>query len=268
MVASAILPADGKTSPWKALFLLFLGVFILTGCTDLLWMYGLTEKPAVSSLEASLTRGRDHFAAGHYGLAVEAFRDAIERDPNSVAALNGLAAAYDQIGRYDLAIYHYERALTLEPGSAPTLNNMGFSYMLQGKFDLATVYLRDAQRRDQNDPAIAANRAVAEAALRVSQPQPDAQWHAPSDQDASPLPRSWLERTTPIVQTLVTQPSLPPTAANADTLPIMLAAPIGDTRMAVNYDRLPRPVAAAMADAWIAHSPAIAKGGEDDEPPG
>ncbi|MHA1599468.1 MAG: tetratricopeptide repeat protein, partial [Alphaproteobacteria bacterium] len=107
-MATAIFPSERVIFPWKAPLLLFLGVFALAGCTDLLSMYGLTEKPVVSRLEASLVRGRDRFAAGHYGLAVEAFRDAIKADPNSVEALNGLAAAYDQIGRYDLAIYHYE----------------------------------------------------------------------------------------------------------------------------------------------------------------
>ena len=268
MVTTAIHPVDRDMRRRKMPLLLFFWVFALAGCTDVWPQYGLAETPAVSSLEASLARGRDRFAAGHYGLAIAAFRDAIKRDPNSVEALNGLAAAYDSIGRYDLAIYHYERALKVNPDSAPTLNNMGFSYMLQGKFDLATAYLRDAQQRDRSDPAIAANRAVAEAALRVSQPRPRAQWHAPSDRDVRPLPWAWLERTTRVVQTLITQPSPPPAIAAVDTLPILLASPIGDTRMAAMHDRLPRPIAASMADSWVANLPAIANGDEGDEPPG
>jgi len=268
MVAAANLPLNRGTLLRKARLLVLLGALAVAGCTDLWPMYGLGESPTVSAYEANMARGRGRFAAGQFGLAVEAFRDALERDPNSVEALNGLAAAYDHIGRPDLAAYYYARALALDPNSAQTLNNVGFSYMMQGKFDLATVYLRDAQQYDRSNPAIAVNRAVAEAALRASQPRPNAQWHAPSDKDVGPLPRAWLQRTTPVVQTLVGQPSLSLASAEADTLPSMRAAPIDDTRMSADRDRLPGPIAASMADAWVVNLPAIASGDEDDEPPG
>jgi len=266
-------PISAKLRIW----LLLLGVLVLAGCANP-WPLRAPSETALAP-----ATGRDHLAAGRYGLAIEVFRKAVKADPNSVAALNNLGVAYDHIGRYDLAAYYYERALTLDPDSAQTLNNFGFSLMLQGKFDLATVLLRDAQQRDQADPAIAANRAIAEAALRASLPRPRAQWQVPSDKDPSPLPRAWVERTTPITQTLITLPMLafasasaaegltldqPERRANADTLPNMLAAPIGDTRLSADTDRLPRPIAAAMADARIAGRPAITNRGEDDEPPG
>jgi len=287
MVAGANPLINRETLLWKRLrqarLLLLFGALAVAGCADIWPVYGLGEGPMVSTYEENMARGRGRLVAGQYGLAVAAFRDAIKRDPNSVEALNGLAAAYDHIGRQDLATYHYARALILDPNSAQTLNNMGFSYMMQGKFDLATVYLRDAQRRDQGDPAIAANRAIAEAALRASQPRPNVQWHAPSDKDVEPLPRAWLQRTTPVVQTLVTQPNLslasakmverlPPQRsagrADADTLPDMRAAPINDTRMSADHDRLLGPIAASMVDAWAVKLPAIGSGDENDKPPG
>ena len=237
-----------------------LGVLFLTGCA--------APWPLRAFDEAAPVTGREHLAAGRYGLAIEKFRKAMKADPNSVATLNNLAAAYDHIGRYDLAAYHYERALALDPDSAQTLNNIGFSLMLQGKFDLATVLLRDAQQRDQTNPAIAANRAIAEAALRASLPRPGAQWLVPSDKDTNPLPRAWVERTTPVMQTLIAQPMLTFASAGADTLPDMLAAPIGDTRLSAGTDRLPRPIAASMADARIANRPAATSRDEDNEPPG
>lgn len=255
------------------------GVLLLAGCANP-WPAGDPgARPLVSSRQSALVRGRDHLAAGRYGLAIAAFRDAMKTKPNSVAALNGLAVAYDHIGRYELAADLYARALALDPGSARTLNNIGFSHMLQGKFDLAVVFLRDAQQRDRDNPAIAANRTVAEAALRASQPRPGAQWQSPLDKDVRPLPRAWVERTTAVVQTLVAQPVLasasadsagppvlnrPARRAPADTLPGMLAAPIGDTRLAAERDRLPRP----LADTWTVNLPATTSGGDSDEPPG
>lgn len=267
------MPGAAKPRIW----LPFLGVLFLAGCGEPWLLRALVETVmaptstwASSSVPATgLARGQEHLAAGRYGLAIADFRRAVKADPNSVEALNGLAAAYDHIGRYDLAAFHYERALALNPGSAQTLNNIGFSHMLQGKFDLATVFLRDAQQRGRGNPAIAANRAIAEAALRASRPRPGAQWHAPTDRDNNPLPRAWVERATPVVQTLMAQPLLtlaragateeltgnrPAGRATADTLPDMLAAPIGDTRLSTDDDRLPRPIAASMADAWIANN--------------
>jgi Tetratricopeptide repeat len=257
------------------------GILFLTGCAESWPLRALTGAVVTSAQESTsvLTVGRNHLAAGRFGLAIEAFRKAAKADPNSIEALNGLAVAYDHIGRYDLAVYQYERALILDPGSVRTLNNFGYSYMLQGNFDLATVYLREALQRDSANPAIAANRAIAEAALRASRPRPKVQWLSPSDRDASPLPSAWVERTTPVVQTLVTQPKLllvstgpapdrPEMPRRADTFPDMLAAPIGDTRLAAVFDLLPRPISAAMTDAWIVDKPASRSGGENDEPSG
>jgi len=251
----------GATIP--RIWLPLLGVLFLAGCADSwpLRAFVETEMAQPSTQVTGLARGRAHLVAGRYGLAIASFRKVVKTNPNSVEALNGLAAAYDHIGRYDVAAVHYERALALNPNSAQTLNNIGFSQMLQGKFDLATVFLRDAQQRDHGDPAIAVNRAIAEAALRASRPRPDAQWLAPSNKDTSPLPRAWVTRTTPVVQTLVAEPPLMAASASAaeevtdaDTLPDMLAAPIGDTRLSTDHDRLPRPLAASMADARIANT--------------
>lgn len=265
------------------IWLPFLGVLFLAGCTEPWSLRALVETVtalAPTSIPTSITglaRGREHLAAGRYGLAIAEFRNATKADPNSIEALNGLAAAHDHIGRFDVSAIHYERALALDPSSAQTLNNIGFSHMLQGKFDLAIVFLRDAQQRDQDNPSIAANRAIAEAALRARQPRPAAQWHAPSDKDARPLPRAWVERTTQMVQTLVAQPMLTLASAGAveflspgrplkwttaDTFPDMLAAPIGDTRLSGDADRLPRPIAVSMADARIANVPPTTRKGE------
>ena len=47
-------------------------------------------------------RGKSQFSAGRFGLAVKHFQSAVNREPASIEALNGLAASYDRLGRYDL----------------------------------------------------------------------------------------------------------------------------------------------------------------------
>ncbi len=188
---------------------------------------------------SSYERGKQHYNVGQYGLALKHFRSAVDREPGSVEALNGLAASYDRLGRYDLSARYYGRALGADPESAQTLNNIGYSYLLQERFDLAVAYLRDAQSRDRGDPVILANRMTAEVAFQeadlkqaaeVARSEPAT---APSDRPAETAEttsavritvaaapparpagapegpvKPWIERTAPKIQTLVTQPQV------------------------------------------------------------
>ena len=197
---------------------------------------GLTEDGGYGDL-SFYGRGKLHYNAGQYGLAVKHFRSAVDREPGSVEALNGLAASYDRLGRYDLATRYYGRALGADPESTQTLNNIGYSYLLQKRFDLAVAYLRDAQSRDKKDPVILTNRKVAEVAYQEADLKRSAETAraepieglrvrpaelvearpniritvaaAPPARPATP-PRGpvkpWIERTAPRIQTLVTQP--------------------------------------------------------------
>ena len=197
---------------------------------------GLTEDGGYGDL-SFYGRGKLHYNAGQYGLAVKHFRSAVDREPGSVEALNGLAASYDRLGRYDLATRYYGRALGADPESTQTLNNIGYSYLLQKRFDLAVAYLRDAQSRDKKDPVILANRKVAEVAYQEAdlkrsaetaraepieglraQPaelveaRPSVVITVAAAPPARPAPpprgpvKPWIERTAPTIQTLVTQP--------------------------------------------------------------
>jgi hypothetical protein len=175
---------------------------------------------------SSYERGKLHYNAGQFGLAVQHFQSAVSRKPGSIEALNGLAASYDRLGRYDLSARYYERALAADPESTQTLNNIGYSYLLQDRLDLAVAYLRDAQSRDEKDPVVLANRKTAEVSYQEadlkrsaeearakrfappasppSRPQVAAQSPAASSARVKP----WIERTAPKVQTLVTQPQV------------------------------------------------------------
>lgn len=186
-----------------------LAVLALGACASLeqAWTGRQAEETAVTG--SAHERGKAHLAAGRHALAIRDFRSALEREPDSVAALNGLAAAYDRVARHDLAARYYARALALEPGSAQTLNNLGYSYLLQHRYDMAVAYLRAAHAGARDDPVIAGNRRIAESALteadlarskRIAEqtldPPPATQW--PSWR------RPWIARTAPGVRTLIT----------------------------------------------------------------
>lgn len=109
---------------------------------------------------STMARGKEHFTAGRYGLALTEFRSAVANSPMSIEALNALAATYDQIQRFDLADQFYQRALIQAPESSQTLNNVGYSYMLRGKFDVASAYLREAKRVDAMNATVTANLAI------------------------------------------------------------------------------------------------------------
>ena len=211
----------------------FLAVFASLTLGGCLGGTGNDQFPDLSFYE----RGKLHYDAGQYGLAVKHFRSAVDREPGSVEALNGLAASYDWLGRYDLSARYYRRALAANPESPQTLNNIGYSYLLQKRFDLAVAYLRDAQSRDKGDPVVLANRKTAEVAFQEADLKHAAEAArsepatVPSDRpaevaDTTPTVRitvatapparpvsapiepvkPWIERTAPKIQTLVTQP--------------------------------------------------------------
>lgn len=192
-------------------------------------------------------RGSLHFNAGRFGLAVKHFEIAISQDPDSVKALNGLAASFDRLQRYQLAERYYLRALNLEPDNLQTLNNLGYSYMMQGRHDLALAYLKDALEQDPMNDMVRDNLQQAEASFELESqkflasavgsaefmdvaPAPRylslhsnlAENPAPSAPSAPGVPEApqkvqikalaapediWIERSSAAVQTLVTRPS-------------------------------------------------------------
>ena len=214
----------------------------LGGCTGSLYFLGGVleheSRPAENLTATPYERGKQHFAAGRYGLANKHFESALEQDPDSIEVLNALAASYDHLARFDQAERYYFRALSLDPASRQTLNNLGYSYLMQQRYDVALTYLREAQDLDPANPLVASNLRQAEAGLDLAMRS-----FATSPMDAGDLdqlasaPRStvlrtspkpvaaeqisdvvhiqvvasrgdlWVERTGSGVQTLITQPN-------------------------------------------------------------
>jgi hypothetical protein len=99
-----------------------------------------TPKP-LSQIERSvpqrIAEARGLLALGNVGLALTSFRIAVREDPNSVDALAGIAASYDQMGRFDLSRRYYESALALAPADSQLLAAFAASLQLQGKTEEA-----------------------------------------------------------------------------------------------------------------------------------
>jgi len=150
-------------------------------------------------------KGKAEMASGRYGMAIEAFRKALQSDPGSVKALNGLAAAYDLIGRFDLAERYYRLALNFDPSSIQSLNNLGYSYYLRGEYNKARTLFERAARVDAKNAIVAANMAAldkAEMRRQVAAARVKADAKAARKDPAT----SWIERTTSKVQSMVTKP--------------------------------------------------------------
>ena len=91
--------------------------------------------PVAADAKPSLRIAEAHvqLALGNVALASESYRKALRDDPESLAALIGLASCYDQMGRHDVARRYYEIALALAPDSAVLLGALAVSLERQGK---------------------------------------------------------------------------------------------------------------------------------------
>lgn len=117
----------------------------------------------MTPFERAYQDGKLQLNAGRAGMALIAFQKAVALQPTSVAALNGLGAAYDDLHRYDVAQSFYKQALTIEPQNADTLNNLGVSQMMAGERDEAYATLANAASINPKEPVISANLAMVKA---------------------------------------------------------------------------------------------------------
>ncbi len=231
----------------KSLLLVSVAVLpvAVAGCADsaseIRARYGKASWTAEELTSTPYDRARQHFNAGRFGLAVKQFEIAVSEDADSVEALNGLAASFDQLQRFDLAERYYLRALNLDPGNTQTLNNLGYSYLLQKRYDLALAYLKDALALDPMNEMVQDNLQQAQASLEletrdflasavgsaefgdvaaaprtVNLRSQGNEVAAPGERDVPPAVHIqaladsdaiWVERSSPVVQSLITQPN-------------------------------------------------------------
>lgn len=168
----------------RADFTLALGAAALAGhaaaearTTDVV-QPGLTGPDPIASATAEAARemGRFHLAQNDVPKALQAYRQALAQDPDSVESLNGLAVCFDRLGRFEEARTHYEAALGIDPASPVLLNNYGLSLFLQGAHADAARFLNLAAAAGDADVQAAALRTLA----RIDQARRGAMAAAPA----------------------------------------------------------------------------------------
>ena len=123
----------------------FATVTLVTACASpkMVEIRPLGARPtAVAPGSSRVAEGRAHLVLGDAGLALESFRRALAEDPQSVAALQGMAASYELMGRYDLSGRYYQQALATAPHDRETLGALAASLAAQG-LDQQAAAVRD-----------------------------------------------------------------------------------------------------------------------------
>ncbi len=111
-------------------------------------------------LAGSLAHGIDDV-----GLALEFYRRAVERQPNSAHMNIVIASAYAEAKEYDKAILHFQRALKLKGETVPTLGALGRAYTAAGMPEQALPLFDRALKLQSDHPALRYDHATALIAL-------------------------------------------------------------------------------------------------------
>jgi Flp pilus assembly protein TadD len=139
---------------------LFATVMFISACTGSMpEIRQLSPQPTaeVSPFDNAYRAGKVHFRADRVGLALVMFQRALTIAPLSVAALNAVGAAYDELHRVDLAAQYYAKALAIEPNSADTLNNLAISAAMAGEREKARTLIDRALSLEPANDAIRQN---------------------------------------------------------------------------------------------------------------
>lgn len=184
-------------------------LLLLVGCgnigPDFRSLINIDGEKAHGDIAKHHEKGKVELAAGRNGNALKAFQAALLYGPKKIEVLNAVAVTYDRLRRFDLARRYYDRALTLDPKSAMTMNNLGYSHLLQGKHDAAQKYFQMAERMD-SEPEQDVIRSNLKRSIAMAEQANAAPAVAVKTDQAPPLARSWIQRSSLDSQALITKP--------------------------------------------------------------
>jgi tetratricopeptide (TPR) repeat protein len=95
--------------------------------------------------------GNEALAEGRLGEAIEAFQEAVARNPDERLAHYNLGQALLQAGQLDEAIQHLERAIEIDPDFRDAYFNLGAALSEKGSFEAAATYFQRAHEIDPED---------------------------------------------------------------------------------------------------------------------
>jgi len=104
-----------------------------------------------SVAEILMRQGLDHFKAGNYDQAAEAFKEVMRLRPNYARGCNMLGLAYKRLGRLEDAELAYKQAIKLEPEYYLPYYNLGYMYFGRGLHQQAAKTLKQAIRLKPDD---------------------------------------------------------------------------------------------------------------------
>jgi Flp pilus assembly protein TadD len=147
---------------------------LLAACSNLPFDHSV-EPEIFGSLPAEkpLELGKGYYSKGEFGLAEQAFRNAIELNKSDPEAWLGLAASYDRLRRFDQARRAYDVLIKLAGRTPVVLNNLGYHYILQGEYGRARQVLLEAKRIDPGNKFIRNNMDLIESRERSDHAQRD-----------------------------------------------------------------------------------------------
>jgi len=87
------------------------------------------------SSEAFYNKGIIHYENGEYTLAIDLFKQAIEKNSSNPQFYYNLGLAYVKTEEYDLAINNFKEAISLNPKDADALQNLGIAYYTKSQFE-------------------------------------------------------------------------------------------------------------------------------------
>lgn len=84
-----------------------------------------SEPQATKIADINLKLGVGYMQSGHFDVALEKLKKALEYDPNLAEAHNAIAVLYEELKESELAGQHYQRAVKLDPNYALAKMNYG-----------------------------------------------------------------------------------------------------------------------------------------------
>ena len=70
---------------------------------------------------------------GHIETALEAYKQALNIEPNCAETYDNIGAAFMEIGNTEVAIAAYQQALNIEPDNIKMINNLNEAVKLKSK---------------------------------------------------------------------------------------------------------------------------------------
>ncbi|HXG67773.1 MAG TPA: tetratricopeptide repeat protein [Blastocatellia bacterium] len=104
------------------------------------------------STDAWYHLGMAYSSLGRYKEAVEAYSRAIRRKPDYAAAHFNLGHAYSNLKQYDNAIKAFQQAIQYEPDNLEAYFALGYAYFDSGRDEKAAATFEEAIRRKPDNP--------------------------------------------------------------------------------------------------------------------